>query len=125
MIWLFILQCGVFLWYLFKNVKRSFNSEEKVKSGDWLFLFVPLFFALMIPFAIETDSIYEDSVDLEDKMIFIDRDAVFIWDGETTNYIQNQEQVEVYLSGDYKIIKHVSMSWYNTRCVSTLKIVKP
>ena len=88
MIWIFILQCGVFLWCLFKNVKRSLNSEEEVKTGDWFFLLVPLFFALMIPFAIETNAIYEDTVDLEDKMIFVDRDAVFIWDGETTNYIQ-------------------------------------
>ena len=37
MIYLFILQCGVLLWYLFKNVRDSFNPEKKVKTGDWYF----------------------------------------------------------------------------------------
>jgi len=125
MIYLFILQCGVLLWYLFKNVRDSFNPKKEVKTGDWFFLLVPLFFALIIPFGLETNTIYEDIVDLEDKMVFIDRDSAFIWDGETTEYIQDQEQVNIYLSGDYKIIEHGSMSWYNTKCLSTLKITKP
>lgn len=121
MIWVFIVHTCLSLVFLFASIREWHNLDDT--SGRVMGLLLCLGINACEPFLIERNSMYQNELDMEARMVFVDQETLFIWDGENTTVIRDQEQVDLYNAGGYLVVKEGVYSWYNSQLYRRTKLI--